>query len=264
MLFWCLRHPELLHSLYVVAYCLPGLLLCFSLPLSWGLLCFAPVFIRFAVSPSSISVRQGWNWPGDLLLPQGTQAVEYTCGDFLWETKLKILMIHKNTTENRGFLVAGTGYIQFCVLLSCLHISSSCTDDFFCKLQFNTALSFKADVCCGKLGDFVLTARYLLGSCCGRELILGLPDFFFYFKKGPLSISVCLWGETLSSTCELDPCFSERLQSPCCAAGRWVTGQGGTLVPAPRCRLPGWQPRLCSAVLAAVLLVLKQHHVQDC
>lgn len=101
-------------------------------------------------------------------------------------------MIHKNTTENRGFLVAGTGNIQFCVLLSRLRISSSCTDDFFCKLQFNTASSFKADVCCGKLGDFVLTARYLLGSCCGRELILGLPDFFCFSPLKKPSEYQCL------------------------------------------------------------------------
>lgn len=73
-------------------------------------------------------------------------------------------MIHRNTVENTGFLVDGTGNIQFCMLLSCLHILSSCTYDFLCKLQFNTASSFKARVCYGKLGDVILTARCLLGS----------------------------------------------------------------------------------------------------
>lgn len=49
----------------------------------------------------------------DSHLPQGPQAVKYTRGGFLQETKLKIIMIHKNTAENTGFLVDGTGNIQF-------------------------------------------------------------------------------------------------------------------------------------------------------
>lgn len=77
-----------------------------------------------------------------------------TCGDFVQETKLRIVMIHKNAVESTGFLVDGTGTIQFCVLLSCPHIGSSCADDF------NTASS-PQDVCSGKLGDFILTARRL-------------------------------------------------------------------------------------------------------
>lgn len=39
-------------------------------------------------------------------------------------------MIHENALKNTILLVDGAGNNQFCVLFSCLHVLSSCTDDF--------------------------------------------------------------------------------------------------------------------------------------
>lgn len=56
----------------------------------------------------------------------------------------------------------------------------------------------QADVCSGKLGDFILTARHLLSSSYWTELIWRLPIILFLKKKKKSHFKyVCVWGESL-------------------------------------------------------------------
>lgn len=136
LLFWCLRHPGLLHSLDGDAWCLPWIIFVLQPASELGASLFSHLFLSNLQSPKAQFLGQiGLELAGGFkLATRDTDRQIHPCGDFLQETKLKIITIHKNTTENTGFLVDGTGNVQFCVLLSCPHISSSWTDDFLCKL----------------------------------------------------------------------------------------------------------------------------------
>lgn len=143
LLIWCLRQPGLLHSSNADAWCLPWVAFVLQPASRLGTSLFSHLVLSDLRSPKAqFLCQRGLKLAGGFkLATRDTDCQIQTCGDFLQETKLKIIMIHKNTMENTGFLVDGTGNIQFCMLLSCLHILSSGTNDFLCKLQFNTSLS---------------------------------------------------------------------------------------------------------------------------
>lgn len=97
----------------------------------------------------------------------------------------------------------------------------------------------QADVCSGKLGDFILTARHLLGSSYWTELIWRLPIILFLKKKKKAILSMFVFGEKVFCV------WGVGLWS-------WDWGEGGSWF----LQTLGW--------LCCLILLSKQCHAQGC